>query len=167
MPDVNPDITIEKLTGADIPALVEIEKQEFSTPWDEDMFRQEVDNPSISRSYVAVADGVVVGYFVAWFFGDRVHLLNIAVSSPYKRRGIGSALLRFLIKAAVEDGKKVITLEVREGNKGAIAFYVAFDFEIIGKKEGYYVENNEDAILMALWLDEAGPDRTVKKRAGR
>lgn len=148
-----PDIAITKMTDAEIPALVEIERQEFSVPWDENMFRQEVDNPGISRSYVAVADGRVVGYFVAWFFGERVHLLNIAVSSTNKRRGIGSRLLRFLIDMAVLDKKKVITLEVRESNKGAIAFYKAFDFEVVGKKEGYYRENNEDAILMALWLD--------------
>ena len=146
------DLLIEELKSADIPALLEIEKQEFSSPWDEEMFRQEVEHRDISRSYVVVAEGRLVGYFVAWFFGERVHLLNIAVSSPNKRRGIGSRMLEFLIEMARREQKKVVTLEVREGNTGAISFYQRFDFEIIGKKEGYYHDDGEDAVLMALWL---------------
>jgi len=148
-----PDLLIEKLKSTDIPALLEIEKQEFSSPWDEEMFRQEVENRDVSRSYVVVEGKRLVGYFVSWFFGERVHLLNIAVAAPHKRKGIGSRMLKFLIDMAEREQKRVVTLEVREGNTGAISFYQGFGFEIIGKKEGYYREDDEDAILMALWLE--------------
>ncbi len=146
------DIAIEVLRSEDIPALVEIEKEEFSSPWDEDMFRQEVENNDISRAFVAHADGKPAGYSVSWFIGERVHLLNIAVSTAFKRKGIGSLLLEYLIDLSLREGKEVITLEVRESNEGAIAFYRGFGFEIVGVKEGYYRDDQEDAMLMILWL---------------
>ena len=146
------EIKIVELKDEDIPALVEIEKQEFSSPWDEKMFRQEIEDNDISRAFIAHTDGKPAGYFVSWFIGERVHLLNIAVSAPFKRKGIGSLMLKYLIDVAVRAGKKVITLEVRESNEGAISFYRAFGFEIVGVKEEYYQEDKEDALLMVLWL---------------
>lgn len=147
-----PEITIETLTGEYMPALLEIEKQEFKTPWDEEMFRQEVENNDISKSFVAFVDGHLAGYYISWFIRERVHLLNIAVTAPYKRQGIGSFMLKHLIDLALGAGKAVVTLEVRESNEGAIAFYRRFGFEVIGVQPDYYKEDKEDALLMVLWL---------------
>ena len=72
-----------------------------------------------SRSFVAMLDGRVVGYEIAWFFEDDVHLVNIAVDRSFQERGIGSRLLHHLIERSLALGKRVMTLEVRVGNEGA------------------------------------------------
>ena len=47
-------------------------------------------------------------------------------------------------------GAQVATLEVRESNEAAIALYEKLGFEVVGSRDGYYRDNNEDAILMTL-----------------
>lgn len=144
-----PDIAIESMRHTHLPAVMEIEREAFSSPWTEEMFRQEIEDNALSGSYVALEGDRVVGYFVAWFLRQDVHLLNIAVVLSYQRLGIGSQMLRFLIDLAKSNHKDVITLEVRESNDVAIELYRSFGFTPIGLHRGYYQEDNENALLMA------------------
>jgi ribosomal-protein-alanine N-acetyltransferase len=148
-----PEIVIEAMRRGHIPAVLEIEKDEFSAPWTEEMFRQEIEDNELSRAFVALVDGRIVGYMASWFVRDQVHLLNIAVASPFKRRGIASRMLRFLIDLSVREKKELITLEVRASNEDAITFYKVFGFQRFGVSKGYYPENDEDALLMILYID--------------
>lgn len=147
------EIVIEAMLPGHIPAVFEIEKDEFSTPWTKEMFRQEIEDNKLSRAFVALFEGRIVGYMVSWFVRDQAHLLNIAVSAPFKRKGIASRMLRYLIDLSRRENKQVITLEVRMSNESAISFYEEFGFERFGVSKGYYPENGEDALLMILYLD--------------
>jgi ribosomal-protein-alanine N-acetyltransferase len=113
------------------------------------MFRQEVEDNQLSRSYVVKADGRVVGYFVSWFLQGEVHLLNIAVAVPYQRRGLARRMLRYLFELAAMEQKEMISLEVRGSNEGAIALYKSFGFAPVGVRRQYYQDDKEDALLMA------------------
>jgi ribosomal-protein-alanine N-acetyltransferase len=148
-----PDIVIESMRRTHLPDVLEIEKEEFSSPWPEEMFLQEMEDNELSRAFVALMDDRVVGYMASWFVQDQAHLLNIAVSSPHKRKGIAGQMLRYLIDLALSEKKQVITLEVRASNTGAIAFYEVFGFQRFGVSKGYYPENGEDALLMVLYID--------------
>ena len=53
---------------------------------------------------------------------------------------------------ALADGKRTITLEVRESNADAQRFYRQFLFRTIGVRKRYYSDNREDALLMVLDL---------------
>lgn len=143
-------LLIEPLQHEHIPAVLDIEKQIFSTPWTHEMFQQEVEDPDLSRSYVATIGGAVVGYLVAWFLYDEVHLLNIAVSPRRRGQGIGRRLMKHLIELAVGEKKRIITLEVREGNVVAIQMYKSFGFAQVGLRRGYYQDDKENAVLMAV-----------------
>jgi ribosomal-protein-alanine N-acetyltransferase len=146
------DITIEAMRHAHIPAILEIERDVFPTSWTAEMFGQEVDDDRLSRAYVALVGDELVGYCVAWFLREEVHLLNIAVASAHQHRGIGSQLFRFLMDLAKRERRDIITLEVRESNKVAIAFYEYFGFTPVGVRRGYYQDDNEDAVIMALFI---------------
>jgi len=150
-------LRLESMGASHVPEILEIEKVLFPTPWTEGMFEQELlagPHPEGPGSYAVVAaeKGRVVGYTVAWFVDEGVHLMNIAVRKEFQRRGVGKRLMKHLINAALASGKLVIILEVRVSNAGAQAFYERFGFEKFGVRRGYYADNREDAVLMGLDL---------------
>ncbi|HDN75611.1 MAG TPA: ribosomal-protein-alanine N-acetyltransferase [Acidilobales archaeon] len=77
------------------------------------------------------------------------HIISIAVLPEFRRRGIGTALL----KEAIERLKKYynvdeVYLEVRVSNEAAINLYKKLDFKIVKVIKFYYLDG-EDAYLMA------------------
>ncbi len=158
------DIKILPLQVKDIPRILEIERQVFSSPWNEEVFLQELNQIRVSRSFIAVNNNIIAGYVIAWFVADEIHLINIAVDPGYRRKGIGSGLLSFIIKLAEVEGRKLITLEVRLSNTAAQGFYKSFSFHIMGIRKGYYSDNQEDALLMMLDVDEYRRSTQTDKR---
>ena len=56
-----------------------------------------------------------------------------------------------MIQRAYQLGSRWLTLEVRPSNDVAVRLYEKFGFKVIGRRRGYYTDNNEDAIVM--WSD--------------
>lgn len=161
------EIRLIPMTEEHITQVVAIERTVFTTPWTREMFRQEVRGLFGSRATVAVDGTRVAGYQVAWFIEDEVHLVNIAVAPPYQKRRIGALLLTDLIEEALQTDKVIITLEVRASNLSAQAFYRRFFFRTIGVRKGYYSDNREDAMLMAMDLQTFARRRRVVEGKAR
>ena len=92
-------------------------------------------------------DAPLVGYAGGMVVDGDVQILKIATDVPYQRRGIARALLAHVADDARSLGASTISLEVRVGNEGAIAFYENRGFETIGKRPRYY-SDGEDAFIM-------------------
>lgn len=148
------DVRLVPMNPLHLPAVLAIERRVFTSPWSGEMFRQEIRGVFGSRAVAAVLGENVVGYCIAWFIEEEVHLVNIAVSPPYQERGIGTLLLSDLVHAALVSARELITLEVRESNVQAQAFYRRFLFRPVGIRKGYYSDNLENALLMVLDLDD-------------
>jgi len=146
------NVTLAPMNESHIDEILAIEDAVFDAPWTREMFRQEVRGVFGSYATVALHDGSVVGYQIAWFIEEEVHLVNIAVDNGHQASGIGALLLRHLIEEAISRHKAIITLEVRASNQTAQSFYHRFFFRTIGVRKGYYSDNREDALLMALDL---------------
>lgn len=138
----------------DLPAVLAIERVSFPNPWHESTFRGEIQNRSISFPCVMLKTGEdkVVGYIIYWKVGDEVQVNNIAVHPDYRRRGLGEALLRHVIKRAKDQGVNFISLEVRRSNLAAQSLYRKLGFESLGVRRFYYSNPLEDAIVMGLNL---------------
>lgn len=138
----------------DLPAVLAIERVSFPNPWHESTFRGEIQNRSISFPCVMLKRGEdkVVGYIIYWKVGDEVQVNNIAVHPDYRRRGLGEALLRHVIKRAKDQGVNFISLEVRRSNLAAQSLYRKLGFEPLGVRRFYYSNPVEDAIVMGLNL---------------
>lgn len=138
----------------DLPAVLAIERVSFPNPWHESTFRGEIQNRSISFPCVMLKTGEdkVVGYIIYWKVGDEVQVNNIAVHPDYRRRGLGEALLRHVIKRAKDQGVNFISLEVRRSNLAAQSLYRKLGFESLGVRRFYYSNPVEDAIVMGLNL---------------
>ncbi len=131
----------------DIEAILEIERESFSDPWSSASFR-----PLFGRNgvevLVASENGHVAGFAVAHWAGEEAEIANFAVASPFRRRGIGRALLSEIVGRVRSAGVKEIWLEVRASNEDAKALYRSFGFEEVSRRRGYYARPVEDAICM-------------------
>ncbi|MBQ9228186.1 MAG: ribosomal protein S18-alanine N-acetyltransferase [Eubacterium sp.] len=136
-------IEIIQATPALADELVKIENACFTMPWSRQSLIESLQN-ECSHFYVALADGVAVGYIGVQIFSGEGYVTNVAVLPPYRRQGIARAL----IKRAMENELAFLTLEVRESNTPAIQLYASLGFEPVGKRPRFYREPEEDAVLM-------------------
>ena len=119
--------------------ILEIEKQAFpKTPYTRDMLLYYAG--IFPDTFVVARTGEgVVGYII---FDPGGHVISTAVKTGHRRKGIG----RGLVMHAVNRAKARLWLEVRSKNREAIAFYQSLGMEIMGKRPGYY--GNDDAYIM-------------------
>jgi ribosomal-protein-alanine N-acetyltransferase len=96
----------------------------------------------------------IVGYTVVMPGVDELHLLNLSIAAEWQRRGLGRALLGFVIQLARTGGTPRILLEVRVSNMAAQRLYRANSFRHIGIRPAYYPTHHgrEDAVVMQLDL---------------
>jgi len=93
-------------------------------------------------------NGQICGFLIARVTGDEAEILNMAVDTAHRRKGIGSALLSATISAARAQSAKNIYLEVRESNSAATSFYRRHGFEKLTERRGYYSSPTENAVVM-------------------
>jgi ribosomal-protein-alanine N-acetyltransferase len=137
---------------SDLDRVVAIERESFSEPWAKSCFEYEILILEASELTVAELGDEVVGYTVAWFLSDEVHLANVAVQRKYRGKGIGRALVEAVISRAVQVEAERVVLEVRRSNVEAQRLYESLGFVRVGVRKNYYVKEKEDAILMACDL---------------
>jgi len=78
---------------------------------------------------------VGVAYAHTYPMNDLVYLDFIAVKKSYQRKGIGSALLKVILKKAIDAKKKKIFFIIRSDNENGIRFYQKHGFM---KEKEYY-----------------------------
>jgi len=145
------EVAFRRLTYADLPAVLSIERRSFPAPWSLAMFVLEVSKPS-GVCLAAVAGDEIVGYLVCSRYADVFHLMNVAIDPELRRRGIAVRMIERMLDEAGRDER--YTLEVRVSNHPAIAMYERLGFRRAGRRRHYYSDNGEDAMIM--WLGEPG-----------
>lgn len=94
----------------------------------------------------------LAGFAVMKYYREEAHLMLLAVSDTYRRKGIGTALICWLEQTALTAGIGCVYLEARRNNSGARKFYRRLGYAEIRRLRGYY-RGREDAIQMGkdLW----------------
>jgi len=151
------NVELRRLELADLDAIETIEREAYPTPWSRSMFASELAKPTSLSLGAFEPGGALVGYLIISRYVDAWHVMNVAVASSNRRRGIARVLLDRLFEATASDERRGYTLEVRVSNEGAIKLYEALGFKARGVRRGYYTDNREDALIM--WRDPV-PDRT-------
>ncbi|MDR1620138.1 MAG: ribosomal protein S18-alanine N-acetyltransferase [Clostridiales bacterium] len=136
------------MTLEDVPAVAEMEKICFRSPWSKRMLGEELKNP-IAHYHVLELDAKIISYAGMWVVYDEAHITNVAVLPPYRRQGYARRVMLLSMRAAILQNAAQMTLEVRESNVGAQTFYFGLGFELAGKRRGYYGDTKEDALI--LW----------------
>lgn len=151
-----PRLRFRRVEAADLPRLMEIERDAFLHPWSEQQLRSELGNAwSVMLAALETgpeAAGRMVGYVIVWVVHDELHVLNVATATEARRRGVGRALMEAAHALGRDRACRLSTLEVRRSNAPAIALYKALGYRQVGMRPRYYAEENEDALLMSLDL---------------
>ena len=142
---------MRRMTTADLPQVLIIEKKNYPFPWEEDIFE---DCLKMGYScWVCEEMDKVLGYCLLSIAVGEAHILNISVDPAEQKQGIGRKMLQHLIDTA-RGRAETVFLEVRPSNPVAIALYNDMGFNEIGIRKNYYPAENgrEDAIMLALQL---------------
>lgn len=145
--------TIVPMTSPEqIDDVVAIEETAFTNPWTREMYLAELDNHGVSYCYLAT-DGVghAVGFCSFWRVVDELHINNLAVRPEFRRGGVATALLTYVLAEGVRLGARRATLEVRRSNDPARQLYERFGFVVAGVRHAYYTKPVEDALV--LWRE--------------
>lgn len=145
-------LKIRLMQKDDIPRVLEIETSVFPhTSWAYNSFLNEISS-EISFPYVLLFNNKIVGYIIFHIIYPEAHITNFAIAKEHQNKGLGKCLLEFAINKIKEKKVKSIFLEVRVSNIRAQYIYKKFGFKFIGIRENYYQNNNESAIIMALFF---------------
>ena len=145
---------VRRATITDIGAITEIEMESFGDPWDKEVLSEAlVYYPT--TFFVAVCDGDIAGFALGApeDTGEALygHICNLAVSTRFRRRGIGKLLVNRLEQQFAIDLATAVQLEVRVSNAAARTFYKRLRYREMIVIDRYYA-NGEDAILMMKWF---------------
>ncbi len=143
---------LEPMRMEDLGEVVEIERASFGDPWSRASFEAEIRTDPTSHCRVLRLGGRICGYMIAWFIEDEAHLANIAVAPWARRRGHAQAMLEYLLRECYLRGSRILVLEVRVSNTGAIALYEQNGFVVGGVRKNYYRNPREDALVMVRSL---------------
>jgi ribosomal-protein-alanine N-acetyltransferase len=165
---------LEPMTMAHVPTVAAIETAVFSRPWSLANFVHEVTDNLYSEYLVLrytpwveqdedkrrgsaflqnlfrkeKEDRSILGYGGLWLMVDEAHISTLAVRPAWRGRGLGEVLLAALIARGMARQAAYATLEVRRTNLVAQNLYRKYGFEYVGLRRGYYLDNNEDALIM-------------------
>lgn len=134
---------IMELTNEYVADVAQIEQACFSSPWNEDSIRAELEN-TCSEIYIAVENHRAVGYANIYSVLDEMDVVRVAVLPQFRRRGIANKILRHVLS----ENKGTVYLDVRESNMPAIRLYQSLGFVDTGVRKNYYTNPTENAILM-------------------
>lgn len=145
---------IAEAVTADVPRLYAIECASFPEPWSEKSLTDFIVNRDRCFCLAAResdrAEAKILGYIGFQYVLDEGEIANLAVDPEYRGKGVGFALLRALAGECRRRSIRVIHLEVRPSNAGALRLYRKFGFLEDGRRRGYYADTGEDALLMSL-----------------
>lgn len=117
-----------------------------------------------ARAWGAVQDGELIAAIETcpeeW--SNRLRITELWVDAPYRKRGLGHALLEIAKKQAIEEKRRAILLETQSCNVNAIGFYQHEGFTLIGFDACCY--SNEDLRRREVRLEFGWfPEETGKR----
>lgn len=130
--------------------VAKIESESNIIAWSKNKLLNDFYKP-YSFYFVALKNNFVCGYS-SMYCRRNAHITNIIVAEKFRRIGIGSLLLQNLIDIAMQKKFDCLTLEVKISNIIAQHLYTKFGFKPINFKKNFYLDTNEDAIVMQKYF---------------
>jgi [ribosomal protein S18]-alanine N-acetyltransferase len=140
-------VHIRWMIRRDMPASLAIEADSFEFPWCENDFLRCLRQRNCI-GMVAEHNERIVGFMIYELHKTRLHILNFAVSSRYRRSGVGAQMVSKLIGKLSTQRRNRILLEIRETNLSAQLFFRSCGFRAVSVLRDFYEDTPEDAYLM-------------------
>lgn len=140
-------IKINKISIKNIEELIKLDENNFDDPWNREMFEKELTNDN-AEYYGLFNDEELLGFCGGWYVLDEYHINKIVIDKPHQNKKLGQMFLVYIMELYKTRNIKKSIIEVRESNIKAIKAYTKAGFDIIGRREKYYSNNNENAYVM-------------------
>ena len=148
------ELQIVFLSREHVDDLAGLEKLCFTLPWDETQFSRLMTGEHFK--VLGIMDcGELKGYLSFLHVRDQAEIMNLAVHPGKRQKGLGKKLMKALLDYCRIHGVQWISLEVRMSNVPAISLYQGFGFKETGRREKYYTDTGEDALVLQLELADA------------
>ncbi|MBP9707057.1 MAG: GNAT family N-acetyltransferase [Oligoflexales bacterium] len=85
---------------------------------------------------------------------DSADLIFIHVKAPWRKQAVASQLIQLAHIELLNRKVETVVLEVRAGNLAAQKFYKKHNYEYIARRNKYYADNLEDALIFRRSLSE-------------
>lgn len=145
------DSVIRRASKADLEQLLLIERLCFlERRFQPDHILWILENPK-AATFVYDEDGVL-GSVMVITEGGATRVLSIGVHPGFRRRGVGTALMKVAEDHAQHKDSRLIRLEVSTKNEQAVSFYRALGYREDGYLRNYY-SWGDDAYSMIKALD--------------
>ena len=140
-------VHIRWMIRRDMPEVLAIESDSFEFPWCEDDFLRCLRQRNCI-GMVAEHEDRVVGFMIYELHKARLHILNFAVGTRFRRSGAGAQMVKKLVGKLSAQRRNRILLEVRETNLAAQLFFRSSGFRAVSVLREFYEDTPEDAYLM-------------------
>ncbi|MHA2008657.1 MAG: GNAT family N-acetyltransferase [Promethearchaeota archaeon] len=155
----NSDFLIRRCTLDDLDGVIEVNEKELPEDYPYFFYKSILDNFPECFLVAQNNAGKIIGY-IMWRvektpsldslrYINKGHLVSIAVSNIYRKRGFAKALLSNSMQTIKKYKIQEYVLEVRVSNYSAIKLYEQFNFQIANIKKNYY-RDGENAYFMTL-----------------
>ena len=125
------------------------ETDKLFQPWWDDVKAWGIED---NGKLIAVIETVVEEW------SNRLRVTELWIDDAYRRKGIGTALMDIAVKRAKDEKRRVIMLETQSRNEGAIGFYLAYGFSLIGFDACAYgnddLNRKEVRMEMGIFLEQ-------------
>lgn len=152
--------TVRVARVEDLAALQQMMRDVPEAPqWNEEAWRAVLEGGQVlPRGCVVAVDesGALVGLLAGQCVFEVAEVESVAVREDVRGMGVGRALVDAWARwacAAGAAGVEVVALEVRSANAAAVGFYRALGFVEQGRRERYYSQPVDDAVLMRATVE--------------
>jgi len=152
------EVRLARLSDADVIATMSRDYIEHGLPWTWTRARVAASIADPETNVVVVGErGALCAFGIMSYPNDDAHLLLFAVRESSRRRGVGSAILRWLEEAARTAGAKRIRVECRKDNDAARNFYCEHGYAELTVTARFY-RGLKDGIHLVKWFSTPGED---------
>ena len=150
------DVRLATLSDAAEIAAMSREYIEHGLPWTwtEDRVAHSIRDRD-TNVVLAREKGAIIGFGIMFYARDDAHLLLFAVRRTHRRRGIGSAILRWLEDVARAAGANRIRVECTRENSAGRNFYCEHAYHELEIKKNMY-RGLKDGVHLEKWFRENG-----------
>jgi len=157
---MNHDWIVTHMREADLPAVLEIERLSFRTPWPEDAFVSDLDGADWAHAMVIVdpnhPEAGARGYICFWTLEGELTIQNIATHPEERRRGGARRMMDAAFAEARRPDARGPISKLRPSNDAALHLYCKWGFTAVGRRPGYYEDTGEDALVMRAAVNRGG-----------
>ncbi len=160
---MSPGVLLRHGHPADLAALAALEAACFTHPWTEAQIAEEMSVAPPGGVFVLEGPprpeetAGICAYCAFRVVLDEMHVMNVAVAPKARRRGLARRLLGFALRRAARAGARRAFLELRVGNREALALYQLLGFRPLSRRRAYYRHPVEDALVLVLEELAAAP----------